>query len=86
MLAIRMGKDGYFTFHVNQTDNLYEKLRRIVDEHDAKFGERPAKLKAATQCYVMFFPLPRSERKCEVEKLFLLDEAVGSALFVINCN
>src|SRR4051812_4347057 len=70
MLAMRLGKDLYYTFHTNQAENLYRTLRQIMDEHDTGESSHPQHGFRRVPCYFTFFPLARGSQRCDIEKMF----------------
>jgi hypothetical protein len=86
LLAIRFGQDGYCTFQINQTNNLYRKLRELVEQRTARFGNFSPEGHRGIQYYVKFFPMARDGRKCEIERMFFCADSTSSPIGTIHCN
>lgn len=86
MLAMRLGKDVYYTFHTNQANNLYVTLRRVREEHDGYDPISPRGGIKRVPCYFTFFPFTRSISRCDIEKMFASSIYSDQPIRVINNN
>lgn len=86
MLSFRTGAESYHTFHINQAENLYERLRSVMLRAAQQTNSSPETPSRQIDFYFLIFPLPADGKRCDIERIFASaicgDEPIG----VISTN
>ena len=86
MLAFRTGTESYHTFHINQSPDVYGRLRSVLAKSQAPDDTYPFTPPRQIEFYFLAFPLPANGKRCDVERIF--SEAIygDSPIRVISTN